>query len=365
MKTLLKITSILLLLNNLSFAFDKEFYCLDEYFKKYQNEEKKSFKMKKIINNKIEKLFYKNTKTVKIVMVYPGNQISDYWRRSKVAFEKRMKELNISYELKDYFTKPGSQINLQAKQIFTALKENTDYLIFTLDANKHSKFIENVIHKKKPKIILQNITTPLKKWENKQPFLYVGFDHKEGSELLAQYYINKTNGIGTYAVLYGNKGYVSKMRGHKFIKYLKKNSKLRLVHEYYTFVDKNKAKTATLDLIKRSPNIKFIYATTTDIAMGAIEALREKNLIGKILVNGWGGGSSEVSAIKKSLLDVTVMRMNDETSIVMAEAIKMDLLEKTQEIPNVFSGTFRLIDKNIDLKLLESYEKEAFRYSNE
>ena len=321
--------------------------------------------MKKIIKQDVEKLIYTNTKTVKIVMVYPGNQISDYWRRSKVAFEKRMKVLNISYELKDYFTKPGSQINLQSKQIFSALKENTDYLIFTLDANKHSKFIENVIHKKKPKIILQNITTPLKKWKNKQPFLYVGFDHKEGSQLIAQYYINKTKGIGTYAVLYGNKGYVSKMRGETFINYIKNNSSLKLIHEYYTFVDIKKAKTATLDLIKRSPNIKFIYATTTDIAMGVIEALKEKNLLGKILVNGWGGGSNEISAIKKSHMDLTVMRMNDETSIVMAEAIKLDLLNRTKEVPIVFSGTFRLIEKNIDSKLLKSYEKEAFRYSNE
>ena len=43
------------------------------------------------------------------------------------------------------------------------------------------------------------------------------------------------------------------------------------------------------------------------------------------LINGWGGGSAELEAIERGDLDVTVMRMNDDTGIAMAEAIKWDL----------------------------------------
>lgn len=50
-----------------------------------------------------------------------------------------------------------------------ALKNKSDYLIFTLDTTRHRKFIEHVLHSSETKLILQNITTPVKDWQGKQP----------------------------------------------------------------------------------------------------------------------------------------------------------------------------------------------------
>lgn len=344
-------------------AESSKYYTVDEYLNKYPTEVKISNTFKKIIKNPSLALQNTNQKILKIVMVYPGNQISDYWRRSKESFEKRLKELNISYVLMDFFTEPGHEIDVQAQQIRKALKHDTDYLIFTLDANKHSRFIERIMAYKSTKIILQNITTPLKKWSDKQAFLYVGFDHYIGSKMLADYYIKKSSNEGNYAVLYGTKGYVSFMRGKKFVHYLKQHSKLKLVAEYYTNMNKEKSRLATLDILENNPNLKFIYACTTDISLGIIQALKEKNLLGKIMVNGWGGGSEELKAIENKTLDVTVMRMNDDNGVAMAEAIKLVLLNKEKEVPKIYSGSFKLVEKNIAKKLLEEYKKTAFRYS--
>jgi len=296
-------------------------------------------------------------------MVYPSNQISDYWRKSKISFEKRLKELKINYELIDYSSKPITELKKQSFHLQKALKKDPDYLIFTLDANKHMKFAERIISKKRTKLILQNITTPLVKWEDKQAFLYVGFDHFTGTKLLADHFIKKTKGEGNYAVLYTSKGYVSYMRGEKFIDYISTNSNLKLTHEYYTNTSKEKAKIATLDLLERNKDIKFIYATSTDIALGASEALREKKLLGKILINGWGGGCDELNAISSSQLDFTVMRMNDENGVAMAEAIKLNLEEKINSIPTIYSGSFVLVEKGISNDKLLDLRKKAFRYS--
>ncbi len=299
------------------------------------------------------KAISKQNQKIKIVMVYPGNQISDYWRKSKISFEKRMNELNINYELIDFFTKPAVQINKQSKHLLKALKENADYLIFTLDTKKHTKFIERIIAKNRTKLILQNITTPLKKWGEKQPFLYVGFDHFVGSKYLADYYISKTKGEGNYAVLYGSRGYVSLMRGKEIVRYISSKSNLKLIHEYYTDFNKEKAKKATEDLLEINKDIKFIYACSTDIALGVIEVLKQRNLLGKIEVNGWGGGNSELEAIEKGELDITVMRMNDDNGVAMAEAIKLDLENKSSLVPTIYSGDFAVLKKGIDKKELK------------
>jgi len=352
---------LLFILTNVAFSNDAKYYQYDEYISAF-NQGNVSDNFIKTIQED-SKAIKQNDKKIKIVMVYPGNQISDYWRKSKLSFEKRLNELNIKYELVDFFTKPAIEIKEQSKLLLKAIKNNTDYLIFTLDASKHAKFIERIVSKKKTKLILQNITTPLKKWKKRQPFLYVGFDHAIGSKFLADYYMNETNNKGNYAVLYGAKGYVSYMRGTKFVEYVSKNSKLKLVHEYYVDFNKEKAIKATRDLLKINKDLKFIYACSTDIALGVIEVLKEENLLGKIKVNGWGGGSNELKAIESGELDITVMRMNDDNGVAMAEAVKLDLLGKGKEVPTIYSGEFSLVKKGINKEELDALKKRAFRYT--
>jgi len=362
MKTILKIA----LLICLSFVFSnahEKYWLVDEYLDLHPAQKIISKDFINLVSNEAVKLSIKQNKEVKIVMVYPGNQISDYWRRSKVSFEKRLKELDISYELHDYFTKPGIEIKNQAKQLLQAIKDDTDFLIFTLDASKHSQFIERILSRKKPKLILQNITTPVKRWGKRQPFLYVGFDHVIGSTHLADYYIDKSNSKGKYAVLYGTRGYVSYMRGTEFINYMSSNSELKLVDSYYTDFNKEKAIKATTQILDNHKDVKFIYAGSTDIALGVVDVLKKRNLTGKILTNGWGGGSSELDAIEKDLLDITVMRINDDNGVAMAEAVKLDLENKTKQVPTIYSGDFAIVKKGINKQDLQKLKDKAFRYS--
>lgn len=357
MKSLFKLILFFTVVLNAS----DEYYLVDEYTSKTKQESISKAFIELIQKDAVA--IKKQNKKIKIVMVYPANQISDYWRKSKLSFEKRMKELKIDYELIDFFSKPIVEVKKQSQHLLSALKQNPDYLIFTLDVNKHIQFIERINAKKRTKLILQNITTPLKKLEDRQPFLYVGFDHFTGTKLLADYYIKKTNGKGNYAILYTTNGYVSFMRGKKFIDYVSSNSDLKVIHEYYTNTNKEKAKKATLDLLNRNSDIKFIYACSTDIAIGALEALKQRNLLGKIEVNGWGGGSEELKAIENSELDITVMRMNDDNGVAMAEAIKLDLENRANEIPTIYSGEFEVVKKGISKNRLLELKKKAFRYT--
>ncbi|MDX1465274.1 MAG: hypothetical protein R3215_06185, partial [Halomonas sp.] len=76
---------------------------------------------------------------VRIAVVYPGLQTSDYWRRSLVSFESRLARLDIPYQLKAFFSRPSVDVDLQAKQLAEALAWAPDYLVFTLDALPHKR----------------------------------------------------------------------------------------------------------------------------------------------------------------------------------------------------------------------------------
>ncbi|MDV7339213.1 substrate-binding domain-containing protein [Terasakiella sp. A23] len=304
------------------------------------------------------------TKPVKIAVVYPGIQASDYWRRSVSSFEARLREQKTPYVIYPYFTKPAREIRLQEKMIAEALKEDPDYLIFTLDALRHENTIQKLVKQGRPKVIIQNSTRPIKKWQD-QPFLYVGFDHAVGSEMLAEKFM-KTFGKGTdYALFYGSRGLVSAARGDTFMNRVDAMHGSKVTASYYLDFDRERSRKAALHLIKRNKMPKFIYACSTDIALGVIDAAKEMNMLDKISVNGWGGGGDELEALSVGELDFTVMRMNDDNGVAMAEAIYLDQTGRRGEVPQIYSGDIVLVDKSNTKAEIEALRKRAFRYSSQ
>ncbi|MGM0520378.1 MAG: hypothetical protein ACQERD_12135, partial [Campylobacterota bacterium] len=116
---------------------DELYYNVSEFNKKY-NQENVSKEFTQIVKAPAVKVANKKSKKIKIAMVNPTLQLSEYWHRSEVALKKRLKELGIDFELKRYVSKPVVQVNKQAKQLLNAIEDDTDYLIFTLDVNKHT-----------------------------------------------------------------------------------------------------------------------------------------------------------------------------------------------------------------------------------
>ena len=81
MKYLLSYIFLSLVITNL-YANTEEYYDAKEYIK-LSNQEENYKEFKKLVKEDAVALKNKNKK-VKIVMVYPANQISDYWRKSKI-----------------------------------------------------------------------------------------------------------------------------------------------------------------------------------------------------------------------------------------------------------------------------------------
>ena len=330
-----------------------EFWTLQKYFKHNPNQKELMQKFTQVVQDEPKPL-KTATDPVQIAILYPGGQVADYWQRSLKSFQKRMDGLQIPYEIEAVFVDENDVQQLE-KKMLQLLQSQSDYFVFTLDIAEHKRLIAQLIDRKKPKVILQNITTPLKEWGSKQPFLYVGFDHIQGASMLSEYFAKKYD-RANYLMLYYNPGYVSQMRGDSFIK---QSKNFTLDGSYYTYADKVSAK----DIVLHYPlqDIDFIYSCSTDVTVGATKALQELGLKQDIAINGWGGGAKELDMVQSGVIDVTVMRINDDNGVAMAEAIKYDLLGK--EVPQVFVGELVLVTAKTSDEEIEQLRSRAFRYS--
>ncbi len=344
------------------FNSSTHYWTYKEYSDLYPQKQINSNNFSALVRAQGERLKKKIHQPIKIAIIYPGKQASDYWRRSVSSFEARLIESDIPYEIRTYFSKPGAEIRLQAEQITNALKFNPDFLVFTLDAFKHRLMIERLMFNKLPKIILQNITTPLKIWGDTQPFLYVGFDHAKGTEVLIEEYLQRYKNGARYAIFYGPKGYVSQMRGGTFKKRMSQQNNMQLTAEFYTGFNRKKARKAALKLLSEEPNIDFIFSCSTDIALGVVDAIKELGKQGQVITNGWGGGDSELDALQKGDLDFSVMRMNDDNGAAMAEAIVQN--NEGVNVPTIYSGDMLLVTKQMSLGEIKALSKKAFRYTD-
>ncbi len=334
----------------------------DDYLKAFPEQQRLVNYLSDMVRSDPIPIDVQQKEPVTISVIYPGKQVSDYWRRNITAFSKRMDELGIRYQINKVFTRPNVDIRQQSASLMEAIRNKSGYLIFTLDTGRHRKFIEHVLNNPDTKLILQNITTPLKAWSQNQPFLYVGFDHSTGSRALATYFKSRFPDGANYSVLFFSQGYISAARGETFIDAMGQEGGLyQLRSSFYTRASRQSGYEAAKSALKKRDDLSFIYACSTDVALGATDAINELNRQ-DIIINGWGGGSAELEAIQKGELDVTIMRMNDDTGVAMAEAIKMDLENKT--VPTVYSGDFEVVTYLDNKDRIQELKHRAFRYSD-
>lgn len=309
-------------------------------------------------------LSIKQDKPLLIYFINPTRQISDYWLRNKIAFTHRLDELAIKYVIKSHDIKVKANEDQKRRLLKRILDHHPDFVVLSLDTVPEMAFIKQLLEQSSTRLIVQNMTTPIKNWYKNHPLIYVGFSHEIGSEILADHFSQSFPEKANYAVNNYYPGYISQLRGKKFIELLESKSSFNMLSHFYSNATQGSARQHTLKLVEQYPQLDFIYASSTDIAIGTSDALQELKRE-DIQVNGWGGGSAELEAIKNGQLDVTVMRMNDDNAVAMAEAIKLVLENKEDSVPLVYSGEFKLVTPETSLVQLNEYIKYAFRYSDQ
>ncbi|WP_207062159.1 substrate-binding domain-containing protein [Motiliproteus sp. SC1-56] len=357
---LLTCLSLLLGLESAHALPRQAYWLLEQFFSQHPQEAARHRAFEQQVNPPPRALSIEQPRPVRIAAIYPGNQVSDYWRLNLEAFRHRLDQLGLDYRLESYFSRPATEVALQEQQLVEALSTDPDYLLYTLDSTRQMRSIERLLSQARPKIILLNITTPIRAWESNPPLMYVGFDHHQGTRQLADAILEQAPAPRKFVILYRDRGYVSEARGGTFLNILNARG-IAPLSSYYTEADRESARVAALDALERHPDLEFIFASSTDVALGAADALKAKGRGGEVQINGWGGGEAELEALQKGELNLTVMRMNDDNGIALAEAIANDIQGKP--VPQVYSGRFTIVTDQDGAQAIEKLRKDAFRAS--
>jgi len=185
----------------------------------------------------------------------------------------------------------------------------------------------------------------------------VGAWHYQAGQLAAKYVNEAIGGKGEVAIIQGlPKASPAITRTLGFKKWFEDNNKnVKVVAVQNADWDRMKAKDVTDIWLKQYPNLKGIYANNDTMAMGAIEAARAANKIGKLVIVGTDGTSEAKKSIAKGELTATV----DSFPYYMAQISTEMLIRKLmgQDVPKVIYSPQVVVDKkNVGQKAEDVYK---------
>lgn len=167
---------------------------------------------------------------------------------------------------------------------------------------------------------------------------YVIDDFIAQGKAQADYYIDKIPQNAEIAILKGVPADCANLRREGLQSLLDERKDIKLVADLSANWRKEEAMKITEDWLLKFPNLQYILAQSDEMAMGAVEALRAVNKIGKVKVAAVGATAQGCVAIKNGELDMCVLedagQMAVLTNALVWKILNNQPYEKHQYIPN-------------------------------
>ncbi|MFK7893884.1 MAG: substrate-binding domain-containing protein [Granulosicoccus sp.] len=299
---------------------------------------------------------------VKIAVIYPSQDVSDFWLRSYLAMESRFNEMRLKFEATQFASNMGDFL-LQSTYSEQVAREDFEYVIFgpsELEAQQDD--IKRLMDAGQ-KVIVLNFDTPLQAWGDDQPMMYTTFSHLFGALNICNWIVENLGTVGTYAMNRGIPGGVDDQRSGGFRDCLAEKSDWELAYEHYGDFQREGGFNGTQHILSAYPEVTLIHNANTAMAMGSISAVQAADAGDRVDVTAWGGTGDELEALRNGELMATPMRMSDDVGVAMAEAIRADIEGRSEEIPLVFLGRIDIVSSESGPDVVDAFEREAFRYT--
>jgi autoinducer 2-binding protein LuxP len=313
-----------------------------------------------VVNSPPSPIRVPQKRAVRIALLLFGDINAIDNRSLLMSFKKRMRELGIDYRLDTYIG--SSQNSSDITPYFKIAEAQPDYIVMTELGFVQRRFLERFLRTSKaPKVILYDFASPLAHWMNHPPLMYIGFDQKKATIMLASYLDRQLPPDASISALVLPSGYLGYVRCDVFLnemmKYNRRISHIRVVSD-----NKKSAFEAAQSLLKKDPS-DFIFSCSQNISDGVVAALKEKSLAPNIQTNSWGLPLHGISDLVSRRVKVSVLFMKDDLSIALAEAIKMDLEGKN--MPNLYVAHSTLMPAELDAESIRLMVQQAYHYSVE
>lgn len=329
-----------------------------------QIDQEKLIRFQQTVNEPAVPINAKLNNPVRIAIIYPSADISDFWVRNYTAMTKRMMELELPFVI-DQYTSRQIEHSLQTQHTRTVLnnKESYDFVIFgPSELELQSNNIQKLASSDKFKTFIWAFHTPNANWEH-QPDAWFDFSSAMGAEALCRYVIERLGDNIEFAANRGIPGITDTQRSQGFIDCVEDKGDWLNNYEHFGQYQKLGGSDGVKLFLDNFPEVEMIHNANTAMTMGAVDALREANKLSEIFVTGWGGTAKEIEKIKMGELSATPMRMSDDLGVATAESIKLHLEKRELETPRLYLGRILVVHNEMTNLELDAYTEETFRYS--
>lgn len=303
-------------------------------------------------------------KPIQIALIYPSADVSDFWARNYLALTKRLDQLGIQYETREFASRQIEH-SLQATYANQVAQDQDlyDFVIFgPSELATQADNIDKLAGTEGLTTFVWAFHTPLKYLEN-QPAAWFDFSSAYGALKMCDYMLERLGKDVTYAMNRGIPGITDNQRSGDFKDCVAEKGNWNAVYEHYGEYQREGGFTGTSLILQAYPEAKVIHNANTAMAMGSVEAQVATNKEKEIFSTGWGGTGLELDAIRRGELDATPMRMGDDVGAATAEAIRAHLEGNADELPLVFLGRITVAHDQMSAEEIDNLEKEAFRFS--
>ena len=303
-------------------------------------------------------------KAVKIALIYPSADISDFWIRNYIALKERLIDLELPFEIEE-FTSRQIEHSLQTQHTEHVLNSETpyDFVIFgPSELDIQAGNIQKLSASKDFKTFIWAFHTPNEQWVH-QPDSWFDFSSSMGADVLCAHVLKELGNDVEFSANRGIPGITDTQRSQGFIDCVEEKGDWLTVYEHFGQYQKIGGADGIRLVLGNFPEVTMVHNANTAMTMGAVDALNNADMLSEVYVTGWGGTAKEIEKIRTDELDATPMRMSDDLGVATAEAIKFHLEEREAEVPLVYLGRITVVHNKMNDDQLDQLTREAFRYS--
>ena len=172
---------------------------------------------------------------------------------------------------------------------------------------------------------------------------FIGTNNEVGAALAGQYLCDNVEKGGKVAIL---QGIITQSTGQfraNGAKAAVTACGLNLVAEVPAEWDKAKGQAAMEDILTRNPDLKGVFGSNDNMALGAVEAIKNAGLTGKIVVVGFDANPDAAAAILAGDMDATIAQAPSNMGKFGVENLLK--LIKGETIPAVIDTGTELVTK--------------------
>lgn len=142
-------------------------------------------------------------------------------------------------------------------------------------------------------------------------------DNKQGGQLAGEWVAKNLPDGGNVAVLEGTPGRdIIQQRQDGFATGIAGNPNVKVVASQVANLSQEEGQTVAENIIQANPDLKLIWGASDTMALGALEALKTRDLQGKVMLGGFDGTPDAFAAIKDGTMSFTIDQVPYEMGAV-------------------------------------------------